>query len=439
MRRYNFGMSSTLESISFERLGKWGLKGGLSILDQGLYSGANFVFSVLLARWLSPFEYGAYALAYAVFLVFHQLYQSLITDPMGVLGPANYASDLRGYLLVQLTMHFATTAPFGLLIGITTLSLASLLSGDKLVFLTDLGVMGIVLPFVMLPWFLRRAFYVLHRPEVSALGSFVYAISVLAALPILRYVNLLNSYTAILAMGAAGLVSGSFLFLRLRLVKGASSRLPFSNVFRQNWNYARWLVGSASFMVLAGQMQVFMTGNILGVKAAGIIDVTQTFSYPMILMIGAITAIATPALSRDHASKNTSALQRKVMVLSLCLLGLSLLFAGMLYLFKEYLEKILYGGKFADYVHLIPLFGCVPILLSLYWGPAIGLQAAQRPQAVLIVSSVWLPVSIVCGYVFTRIWGLEGAALGTILGYAVITAICWLLYSRWIIGRTHAV
>src|SRR5580692_6677487 len=39
----------------------WIAKGGLAIADYGLISGSNFLLGVLLARWLSPEHYGAYA------------------------------------------------------------------------------------------------------------------------------------------------------------------------------------------------------------------------------------------------------------------------------------------------------------------------------------------------------------------------------------------
>jgi hypothetical protein len=41
----------------------WFKKGSLAVLDQGLFSGANFIVNILLARWLAPEEYGAFAVA----------------------------------------------------------------------------------------------------------------------------------------------------------------------------------------------------------------------------------------------------------------------------------------------------------------------------------------------------------------------------------------
>jgi len=45
----------------------WTGKGGLAVVDQALFAGSNFLLSILLARWLTPAEYGAFAVADAVF------------------------------------------------------------------------------------------------------------------------------------------------------------------------------------------------------------------------------------------------------------------------------------------------------------------------------------------------------------------------------------
>ena len=61
-------------------------KGTLAVIDHGLISGSNFLISVLLARWMLPEQYGALALAFAVFLLLSLSYQALLLQPLGVFG-----------------------------------------------------------------------------------------------------------------------------------------------------------------------------------------------------------------------------------------------------------------------------------------------------------------------------------------------------------------
>ena len=62
----------------------WIFRGGLAVADQGLISGSNFLLSVLLARWLSAEQYGAYALGYSLFLLAAGFHQALLIEPMSV-------------------------------------------------------------------------------------------------------------------------------------------------------------------------------------------------------------------------------------------------------------------------------------------------------------------------------------------------------------------
>src|SRR5579862_1359975 len=89
----------------FSRLVRWISKGGLAILDQGLISGSNFLVSILLARWLMPDQYGAYAVAFGIYMMLSLVYQSLVLEPMGVFGGSVFRTNLRGYVRTLVSIH----------------------------------------------------------------------------------------------------------------------------------------------------------------------------------------------------------------------------------------------------------------------------------------------------------------------------------------------
>src|SRR5450755_1484869 len=76
----------------------WAAKGSLTVLDQSLIAGSNFGIGIFLARWLSPAQYGSYAMAFAIFLLFSLSYQSLILEPQRIFGPTDYVDCSREYL-----------------------------------------------------------------------------------------------------------------------------------------------------------------------------------------------------------------------------------------------------------------------------------------------------------------------------------------------------
>ncbi|MFQ5571532.1 MAG: hypothetical protein ACE5G0_17775, partial [Rhodothermales bacterium] len=95
---------------------RWSTRISLSILDQILLSGANFILNVLLARWLIPDAYGAFAVAFSVFLFLSGIHNALIVDPMSVLGPARFGNRLPGYLTSLFYTHGGLTIGLSLLL-----------------------------------------------------------------------------------------------------------------------------------------------------------------------------------------------------------------------------------------------------------------------------------------------------------------------------------
>jgi hypothetical protein len=78
--------------------GTW-LEGGFwAILDQSLFAISNFALNLLLAHWLSPQDYGAFAAVFAVFLLIGTLHTGPLTEPMLVLGSGRYKNRLTEHL-----------------------------------------------------------------------------------------------------------------------------------------------------------------------------------------------------------------------------------------------------------------------------------------------------------------------------------------------------
>src|SRR4051812_17840854 len=83
----------------------WGLRSILSIIDQGLTASVSFGVNVLLARWMPPDVYGAFAVAFAGFLFVSGFHNAVLLEPLTVLGPARHAKQLLAYFRQQMIVH----------------------------------------------------------------------------------------------------------------------------------------------------------------------------------------------------------------------------------------------------------------------------------------------------------------------------------------------
>ena len=106
----------------FKKFVPWVTKGGLAILDYGLFSGSNFLLGILLARWLAPEQYGAYALAFSIFILVTFLYQALVLEPLSVFSGTSYPNNLRGYLQSNVWLHWGISFVICLALGGTAVA-----------------------------------------------------------------------------------------------------------------------------------------------------------------------------------------------------------------------------------------------------------------------------------------------------------------------------
>lgn len=418
-------------SLPMESIKQWSFKGGLGILDQLFFSGANFVFNIFLARWLLPTEYGIFAISFAILLIFYQLHSSVLLDPMSILGPVKHAHNLYTYFWAQVRLHFFVTALFGVIIVLGSLFYHQFFDTNSRV-ADVLMIMGLVLPLQLLPWLLRRIFYILQKPGIAALGSSVYALINIAGLYFLRWTSTLLSSTAIMLLGVAGLLGSIVMAFWLKGARIESKRITMLTLFKENWFIAGWLVASAGLVVVAGQAQVFISGSLLGLREAGAVRVLQLFIQPAILILNALAALMLPVLASDFGQGNIQALKKRVNTLIVRLLAISIPYEIILLLFAMNIEHFLYQGKFSAYAGLIPIWGLIPIILSINLGHSFSLQAVQRPYALLIVSVFWVFTSVCLGVWFTTLWGVWGVTLSTLAGYVVNLCCFAFLYYRWV-------
>src|ERR1017187_9720241 len=169
----------------------WGGKGALTLTDQGLIGGSNFLIAILLARQLSSVEYGAYALAFEIFMVLSMAYACLILEPMLVLGSSTYRDSFRDYFGVLLWMHLGVAFATALLLGGLAWLIYELGKSPDLP--RALTALMLAMPCILLFWLARRAFYVKLDPKTAVLGGLIYGSVLLGGVLLLYQLRLLRS------------------------------------------------------------------------------------------------------------------------------------------------------------------------------------------------------------------------------------------------------
>ncbi len=413
--------------LSGGQIKKWAGRGLVSISDQVIYSGANFLLLIFLARWLDPADFGAFSVTYALMSFFYQLHNGLICEPMNVLGPANYPEFKTDYVRVQTKLHFLLTAAIGLTLITVILIFHNLIQPATLNILFVF--LGAATPFLLLPWLIRRSFYFLKKPLLAALTSLQYAIFLLVILFIARQVFELGSTSVYIIMVGAAALSSAMFFIFTQRHKGREKHNLWE-VLTHNWQYGKWIMLNGLLVSLAIQIQLFITGSFLGLEEAAAFKVLQNFNQPMVVIISGLSFLFLPSFASQIQSNQVETIRKRGRWITLVTAALAAGYFGMLWFLRGPLELLLYDGKYQAYIDLIPLLGIVPMISALSLGPSILIRVYQKPQALLIVGIVWSITNILTSFLFIHSWGILGAVWSVIIGQTVATVMLFWLARR---------
>jgi O-antigen/teichoic acid export membrane protein len=408
---------------------QWFRKGAFAIADQALFSGSNFLVNVLLARWLTPAQYGAYSLAYAVFLLFAGMHTAVLTEPMVVFGAGKYRSHFNRYLRTVVSSHWAVMLPASLLMLVVAVFLGRVYSRDA-----QDAFLGLVVGAgaILLFWIVRRVFYILLQPGWAVAGGALYLVAILGAVAALRTIGRLSSFTAFLGMAAASVITSMLLLARFfREPKEESGALTFSTVAVDHWRYGRWALGSAVISWFPGQVYYALLPAWLGLEGSAALRALMNFAMPVLQAISALSMLLLPALVRNRQSEGGSKMTRTMLGFLALFLSGSIVYCALLWTFRQQIFHVFYGGKYEQYsgwpmllVGLLPFGTCASAVLGS------GLRAIERPDLILWCYIASAISSVAFGIPLAAKLGVSGALLGLLISSLVTVALMGWFWKR---------
>lgn len=403
----------------------WAQKAGTAALDQASFAGTHFVVNVLLARWLLPADYGAFAVAYSLYLLLDAVYHALVSEPMLTFGAAEYRNDFRLYLGGLLKLHLGVT-----LAGSLVIALTSALVEQAQPALAD-ALLGAALaaPFILLLWLSRRAQYVRLHPGRACAGAGLYFLLVLSSVLALGLVGQLSAFRALLAMGAIAAMVSLILLAGLRPALKSEERLSLAGIVRRHWSYGRWILGSLVLSSVAMNCYYFFLPLGWGLEASAALRALMNLTNPGIHLLVGITSLLIPAfatIERERGLLKLAATVRRALVF---LLPVALVLLGMLWLVRFQLIAVLYGGSYRDYASwplLLVASALVPATISTIIGCA--LRAIERTDAVFWGFFAGVATALAIGLPLAAAYGVVGAAAGILISQTVTSLCLWMRY-----------
>ena len=264
--------------------------GAFAVLDQVLFAGASFSINILLARWLPPVEYGAFALAFFVFLLLGALHTAVLTEPMLVFGASVYRGRTRAYLGRHVGLHLLTSIATGGVLALAALGVWLAGSGAW----RSLLALAVAAPFVLLLWLLRRAFYMELTPRGAVAGDAVYFAGTLAGLYVLHTTGHLNAERGVLAMGLGAAAGCVVMLVALRPdLRGGD--IGWRELGLRHWEYGRWSALAQGLFWASGQILIMLIPLVLGLRELAAVAAAGNLFRPLNPLLQSLQTVMLPA------------------------------------------------------------------------------------------------------------------------------------------------
>lgn len=389
---------------------RWAGRGFWAVMDQGSFAVSNFGLNVLLARLLLPTDYGAFSVAYTIFLLLGTIHTATLTEPMLVYGPRKYRDRLAAYFSVLLRGHWLFGALVAALFGAVGFTL--LISSHSPITLDILG-LAAASPFILFQWLMRRACYVELQPRLAASAGAIYMILIAAIVLALFQSHRLTGVSALLAMGASSLVSGLWLARRVRAGFAGPRRESLAReVFADHLQYGRWAAGAAGLSWAASNIFFVILPILADLDAVATLRAAFNFIMPMLQVFAALSLMVLPQLAR---ARHRGALSKEAALTLALYMGLALAYAGCLLVFESPAKALLYGSAYPGLRNYIRILAVFPVTQTVVFVLSAALRAAERPRAVFLAYLASTLVSLSFGTLLVSSFGAIGAAIGMLL------------------------
>jgi len=405
------------------------------VMDQGLVATSNFTLNILLARWLTPNEYGAFSVAYTIFLFLSTFHIGMLNEPLLVFGPGKYKCKIRTYLRVLILGNWI----FGIFVGTIFFlaHLAFLLFSSSLLTPTFLGI-SIASPFILFQWLMRRACYINLQPQLAAFSGVGYMVLIFTGAFVLNHYERLNPNNVLFIMAIANLFSGLWLFFKLGVpLKLKKDTELISDALKDHWRYGRWASGTAALAWIPCNVFIVFLPIWSGLEASAAYKALLNLLLPMLYVNTALGAVMLPILVDRRGLTDFWPLV--IQFSFLCIIGpfFYWVFIGV---FGESLMHLLYSGNYLEYVDILWLIGIIPVIGALVTISVIALQALELPHIIFRAYLVSTGVTLTLGLLIVKNWGVQGAMVGWLIAYIAIVSILigmLALYKQTFTFNTH--
>ena len=421
-------LESRLGRLLRTLLGTRARQGALTLADQAVTSGTNFLTTVILGRACLQHELGLYAMGFSLVVVLMGISRALIWMPYTTHSPHLAGPRLARYT-GSVTAHMAV---FCLLTGLGLAVAAAVTGlwagGGELSGL--LAVLAVAAGLMLFREYIRRVYLARMHMSRALLLDIAMAALQLGGLGLLALGGLLSAqaayWTIALACGSASAVW--LLLVTRRHVQ--IRRRPVWVDWRRNWKFARWMFAAAVIAVAASGIYPWILALFHGTASVGTMTAAQGVVFLANPLMLGVSGFYGPFAAHTYARNGTESLSRTVWWGTVGLVAVMGLFCGLVSVWGGQLVQLLYGPQYAGQGGVVRALACAQLAEAAGIPVGFGLLALDRFDYTLKCAVIQLAVTLTLGLWCIERFGAAGVGYAALVGCLAAAALQWFAFRR---------
>lgn len=390
-------------------------KNFIVLLDQGLFSGGSFITTLLLARILSPFDFGVFSSLLLFNYALISGLNALVIQPFQV--SLSKKNDRRSYVFFTFVLQQ--------ILLLLVLLVLTFISTFKFEFLNDFS----KITFYILLYFFgfinhdyfRKIFLAKGEVSKAALLDFI-TVLIQVVLLLILWQNGNKKFENVIEYLSFSYLPGIVLSLIL-ISKKTPSIIQLKDYVIDHFHQGKWLLLTSITQWWSSNLFVVSSGVFLGVTTLGAFRLVQSLFGILNLVLQTFENFVLPETSRRYSISVDSAKKylRGITIKSSVLFGSMLFF---LFIFSDFVISLVGGEKYLPFSYIVK--GMSVLYLFIFIGYPVRISIR-----ILILNRVFF-IGYLLSFIFSLLsfnyllghFGVNGAILGLIFSQ-IITLIYW--------------
>jgi O-antigen/teichoic acid export membrane protein len=391
-----------------------------AFLDQGAYSLANFVLTILYASWLPLDTFGRYVVVWTVSLFIETIQVALIVDSL----PAIVSRHGRQNRRRLDTAAFWVVVGYSVTMSIVLVIAALIISPWRPVYMGALLALALANPFQRLYLFFRRLAYIRDRQDIAAAMAVCYGVVSIAGAFVLVRAEALSLTSTILLWGI-GALAGVVAAVGLGIGRpGAMRTATVAWLTGEIWRTGRWLSGAAVASWISNWAIFPLVAMTTGAGAAGIIRALQNLLTPIVQFNAALHLAVLPRVADKVADVGDHYGRRFARRGTAIFTAIAASYCAVVLAAAHWILPTLYRKpEIAAAAYLLWPLALAIVLDAVRQASAISLLARRRTRIVFTARWIALIVFAGCGLLLSALIGFEGILWATAAASAIGAAI----------------